>query len=354
MNHRERVLTAAHLRQPDRVPLFYRDVPEVEERLRRDLGLADRDALLEHFDIDFRWVGPDYIGPPLEDPDAGTRRDIWGVTYRYAETETGGHWEHAHRPLESVTDPAALDDHPWPVLDLFDFSVLADQLARYDDFALMTQGGVASPGIVMTMIDLIGIERALTDMMINVPFFDALAERICAFNVAFAERLFEHTGDRLDFYRMGDDFGTQRGLLFGVRQYRQRVMPYLQRMAAPARRHGALYYHHSCGAIRPLIPSLIETGVDVLDPLQVKAVDMNPRELKAAFGNRLCFSGGVDEQELLPRGTPEDVRCGVRMLCDVMAPGGGFFIGPTHNFQSDIPTANIVALYQAARECRYS
>ena len=354
MNHRERVLTAARHEEPDRVPLFYRDVPEVEERLLRDLGLADRDALLEHFDIDFRWIGPEYIGPPLDDPDGRTRRDIWGVTYRYVETETGGHWEHVDRPLEGVDDPAALDDHAWPTLDLFDFSVIREQVARYDDFALMTLGGPASPGIVLTMIDLMGIERAMMDMVANVPFFEALAERICAFDVALAERIFEEAGDRLDFYRMGDDFGTQRGLLFGVAQYRERVMPFLKRMAAPAKRHGARYYHHSCGAIRPLIPSLIETGVDVLDPLQVKAADMDPRALKAEFGGRLCFSGGVDEQELLPRGTPEDVRRGVRALCRVMAPGGGFFVGPTHNFQSDIPTANIVALYEAARECRYS
>jgi uroporphyrinogen decarboxylase len=77
---------------------------------------------------------------------------------------------------------------------------------------------------------------------------------------------------------------------------------------------------------------------------------MVPAELKAEFGSRLCFSGGVDEQELLPRGTPEQVAQGVRELIDVMAPGGGYFLGPTHNFQADIPTANILAMYEAALE----
>jgi uroporphyrinogen decarboxylase len=97
---------------------------------------------------------------------------------------------------------------------------------------------------------------------------------------------------------------------------------------------------------------LIETGVDVLDPLQVKAEGMIPEELKSEFGRRLCFSGGVDEQELLPRGTPEEVRNGVRGLLNVMSLGGGFFLGPTHNLQSDIPTENVVAMYEAARNWR--
>jgi uroporphyrinogen decarboxylase len=82
--------------------------------------------------------------------------------------------------------------------------------------------------------------------------------------------------------------------------------------------------------------------------LQVKATGMVPAELKAEFGDRLCFSGGVDEQELLPAGSPEDVRRGVRELIDVMSPGGGFFLGPTHNLQPDIPTENIVAMYEEA------
>jgi uroporphyrinogen decarboxylase len=90
--------------------------------------------------------------------------------------------------------------------------------------------------------------------------------------------------------------------------------------------------------------------VDVLDPVQVKATGMVPSELKAEFGDRLCFSGGVDEQELLPTGTPQDVRQAVFKLLDDMAVGGGFFLGPTHNFQADIPTENIIAMYKAAKE----
>ena len=83
MTSRERVLTSLRHQEPDRVPLFYRDVPEVETRLLQDLTLPDREALLRRLDIDFRWVEPRYVGPPLDDPETGRRRDIWGVSYRY-------------------------------------------------------------------------------------------------------------------------------------------------------------------------------------------------------------------------------------------------------------------------------
>ena len=105
---------------------------------------------------------------------------------------------------------------------------------------------------------------------------------------------------------------------------------------------------HSDGNILKIYPHLIEIGVDVLDPLQVKAAEMVPAELKTEFGNQICFSGGVDEQELLPQGSPAQVKEHVFRLLDEMACNGGFFIGPTHNFQDDIPTENIVAIDNAA------
>ncbi|MCX5637996.1 MAG: uroporphyrinogen-III decarboxylase, partial [Planctomycetota bacterium] len=160
----------------------------------------------------------------------------------------------------------------------------------------------------------------------------------------------EAAGGRIDFFRIGDDFGTQNSLVMSPRMFRDIIKPALKAMADTAKKYGAYYYHHSCGAVRELIPDLIETGVDVLDPIQVQAAGMVPTELKAEFGQKICFSGGVDEQRLLPNGSPEDVRKGVFQLLEDMARGGGFFIGPTHNFQADIPTANILAMYDAARQ----
>ncbi len=347
---RERVRRAFAREATDRVPLFYRDVPEVEARLRADLGLDSRDALLEYLRIDFRWVEPAYMGPPLEDPATGHRYDIWGVEYSWIQAGHGGHWEPVAFPLADVEDPAALEDYPWPSVDWFDFSVLEQQLQRYRDYAIMTAPGVASPGVLNTIQFLVGMERAMSDMLLNPAFFHALSERILTFHLEFIRRFYAVAGERIDFFRIGEDYGTQRGLLFGPDLWRAFIRPTLLAMSRVPKAAGSLYYQHTCGAVRALIPELIATGVDVLDPLQVKAAGMAPAELKAEFGDRLCFSGGVDEQELLPHGSPAEVAAAVHALIRVMAAGGGFFLGPTHNFQADIPTENIVAMYQAAQE----
>ena len=160
-------------------------------------------------------------------------------------------------------------------------------------------------------------------------------------------------GERIDFFRIGDDYGGQNNLLLSPELWRKRIKPALKSMADIAKKHKTYYYQHSCGSIRPLIPDFIEMGIDVLDPIQVTARDMNPTELKKEFGCKLCFSGGVDEQNLLRTGSTDDVRNYVKIFLDIMAPGGGFFIGPTHNFQIDIPTSNIIAMYKTARGWYY-
>jgi uroporphyrinogen decarboxylase len=352
MKSRERVLSALNHEQPDRVPFFYRDVPEVSERLIRDLGLKNREDLLRFLDIDFRWIEPRYIGPPLHDPECDMRRDIWGVSYKYVRfNEADGYWEPIERPLLDCHDPEQLEDYPWPKLAWFDFSQVQQDVLAYADYALMTAPNYSSPGIFQCPIQtLIGEERSFTDLALDPEFIHALVRHALDFQIPFIERLFSAAKGKIDFFRIGDDFGTQRGLLMSRDMWRTFFREPLRQMADTARAHGAYYYQHSCGAIREMIPDFIDIGVDVLDPIQVKAQGMIPSELKAEFGDRLCFSGGVDEQELLPNGTAQEIRQAVFALLDDMAIGGGFFLGPTHNFQADIPTDNIVAMYEAARE----
>ena len=355
MTSRERVLTTLNHQEPDRVPLFYRDVPEVEERLLRDLGLQDRKELLSYLDIDFRWVEPLYIGPALLDSETGRRRDIWGVEYQYTLFhDRAGYWEAVGHPLAKCRDPQELDDYPWPKLEWFDFSNLKEQVKAYEQYALMTAPNYCSPGIFQTPIQgLLGVEKSFLTLATDPAFFETLVARILEFQLPFIERMLEAADNRIDFFRIGDDFGSQRGLLIGRQMWRQRICPALQAMADVAKKHKAFYYQHSCGAVRELIPDLIEIGMDVLDPIQVTAKGMVPRELKAEFGERICFSGGVDEQKLLCHGSPRDVQDGVIRLLEDMARGGGFFLGPTHNFQDDIPTDNIVAMYETARQWSY-
>jgi uroporphyrinogen decarboxylase len=350
MKHKERVLKSLSHQETDRVPFMYRDVPEVRSRLKRDLHLNTDEELFKYLDIDFRWVEPEYTGHDLLLPN-GHKKDIWGVEWKYTKfSESAGYWNEVFHPLVNITDPKVLDDYPWPLTEDWDFSKLDSLCDKYAEYAIMTAPGVASPGIFQYPVqNLIGVERSFTDPLMNPVFFEKLIEKVLTFQLSFIDKMFASAGGKIDFFRIGDDFGTQQGLLLDLGTWKTFFQPALKKMADTAKKYGAHFYLHSCGSIRELIPSFIETGVDVLDPLQVKASGMIPMELKKEFGHIITFSGGIDEQDLLPNGSPEMVVREVKKMIEIMAPDGGYFLGPTHNFQNDCPTRNILAMYDAAK-----
>jgi uroporphyrinogen decarboxylase len=163
--------------------------------------------------------------------------------------------------------------------------------------------------------------------------------------------LAEAVGDRLHILQICDDFGTQRAPFLSVAMFRDRLLP--------AYKRGLDWIHahtrwkvllHSDGALYPLLPSLIEMGVDLLNPVQTSAAGMNARRLKAEFGDRLVFWGGsCDPQSTLCSGTPEEVAAETRANLEVFAPGGGYVFAPVHNIQADVPPENILALIDTAR-----
>lgn len=351
MNSKERVLKALNHMETDRVPFMYRDVPEVRARLKDDLNLKTDEDLFRYLDIDFRWVEPKYIGESLLQAN-GNKKDIWGVEWKYTHfSESGGYWNEVSHPLADVFDAEKLESYPWPSIKDWDFSQIEAQCIRYSDYAIMTAPGPASPGILQTPIQpLIGNERSFTEPYINPEFFQKLIDKILEFQISFIDNIFSASKGKIDFFRIGDDFGTQQGLLFDTETWSQYFKPSFRKMADTAKKYGAHYYQHSCGAIRDLIPSFLEVGVEVIDPVQVGAAGMDPAQLKKEFGNKVTFSGGIDEQHILPNGTPSEVKTEVHRMISIMASQGGYFLGPTHNFQDDIPTANIVAMYEAGKE----
>jgi uroporphyrinogen decarboxylase len=351
MMHKERVLRSLNHKQTDRVPFMYRDVPEVRTRLKKDLNLVNDEELFRFLDIDFRWVEPKYVGNPLNLAN-GNKRDIWGVEWKYTRFSDGaGYWNEVAHPLGDISEPDQLEEYPWPSINDWDFSSLEKQCDEFADFAIMTAPGPASPGILQTPIQpLIGNERSFTEPLMNPSFFQKLIDKIHEFQLEFIEKIFSSANGKIDFFRIGDDFGTQQGLLFDTETFKQYFQPAFKKMSDTAKKYGAHYYQHSCGAISDLIPAFMEAGAEVIDPLQIGAAGMNPEELKREFGHRVTFSGGIDEQHILPNGTPEEVARKVERMISIMSPGGGYFLGPTHNFQDDIPTENIVAMYEAGTQ----
>jgi uroporphyrinogen decarboxylase len=181
---------------------------------------------------------------------------------------------------------------------------------------------------------------------------EALMERFLQIKLAFWERALPALGDVVDVILEADDYGTQESQLVSPQVFRALVKPRLAQLLGRVHQlapHVRVLFH-SCGSVRPIIPDLIEVGVDILNPIHVASAGMEPRGLKRDFGDTLCFwGGGVDTQGVLPYGTPEQVRADVLRRIEALAPGGGWVFNTVHNVQADVPPANLMAMWETLR-----
>lgn len=182
-------------------------------------------------------------------------------------------------------------------------------------------------------------------------YVDALLEKLTDAWLENLRRFAAAVGNRVQIIQICDDFGTQHSPFISVKMFRERIMPFYRRGIAWIHKHTEMKVMlHSDGALRPLLPSLIEMGVDILNPVQTSANGMNGAELKEEFGSRLVFWGAsLDCQQTLPFGTEDEVCRDVADHVRTMAPGGGYVFAPVHNIQAGVPVENVIAMYDAAR-----
>jgi uroporphyrinogen decarboxylase len=346
MNSRERVLTAINHAEPDRVPMDFHGNAGVLARLHRDLGTATHRELLTRLRsdiVDLRGaVDPVYCGPvPFSrEVGDGVRENIWGWRQRAVQTESGIEECFVDFILSGATTIEEFERHRWPSPDWFDFSDFAARLDEWHGFALMATG----PSIFQHVTFLRGMEALLVDMATEPEMAHWLMDRFTNYYLAYFDRMFTAAPGRIDIMRVADDLGTQQGLLCGPEMFRDFFQPRLRKLVEMAHSHGVKVMFHSCGAIRPLIDAIIATGVDILDPLQAAAADMDPAVLKAGYGDRICLHGGICTQHLLPHGSADAVRAEVRRRLELFSPGGGYILAPCHILQTDVPTENILAM----------
>ena len=197
-----------------------------------------------------------------------------------------------------------------------------------------------------------GLENFLVDLMLNPSFASALMERIADVHIALWDNYLDAVGEYIQVAVVIDDLGTEESLMMSPDTYRRLVKPVQSRVWSHIKsRTDAALFLHSCGAIAPLIPDLIEIGVDIINPVQVSAKGMDPAQLKQRFGDEIVFwGGGCDTQQVLPYGSADDVRNEVATRVAQLSPGGGFVFCQVHNIQPDVPPENIVAMYQAVAD----
>jgi len=348
MSRRERVLAAIDLKPLDRFPTDIWCVVEVAERLKEYAGTNEWRRVLDALDIDgIMGVSPPYIGPEPPDLGEGRRQNEWGMVYETQAYATGIYEEQVGYPLADAETIDDLKRYPWPEPDWYDYSALPDLLAAQGDRATM----VGYTAVFYWHNQLRGLEASLIDTALRPEYTAYLMQRVGEFFLEYHQRCFEAAAEMIDTTQVTDDFGSQTGLLISKRSFERYYRPWMQRAMDLAKSYDIRVFHHDDGAIMELIPDLLEMGIDVLNPIQWRCKGMDRAEMGRLYAGKLCFHGGVDNQETLPFATADDVREEVAYNLRTLGRAGtGYIIAPCHNIQANTSMENILALYQAPRD----
>lgn len=402
MNSRERVLTALQHEEADRVPIDVGGTPSsgiaaaAYRRLKQHLGygahtrISDLMQWLAEIEPDVRqflggdiiplhmrrsffgmpmenwkvWKAPDgwdYEVPgefnPVASPDG--RLELWNSEdpkRMLARMPSEGiYFEPMEPPLASARTQADIDEYSFPVLDNVDVMWLlqnAQWLYEETDCAIVGEFGGSLLGRGQITF---GFSRFMEMLALNTDLVLYWLERQTKAYIDMLSHYLPTVGDYIHVIMFGDDLGTQQNLQISPEMYRTVFKPFQAKMFAYVKQHSSLFILlHSDGAISPIIPDLIEIGVDILNPVQISADGMDPIKLKHEFGKYLSFWGaGVNTQHVLPFASAHDLREHISQLIDIFAPGGGYVFAPIHNILSETQPDRILSIYQIAQACSY-
>ncbi|UCG94362.1 MAG: uroporphyrinogen decarboxylase [Candidatus Aerophobus sp.] len=365
MSKRERVVTALNHREPDRVPKDCSGVAGMTDKTYKRfvdfLGIKDDKSefnqewrIVNRFDKRaLEALGVDTINVFLREPRGykpkvnpdGTITNEWGIIKK----NVGSYIEIVGHPLSSA-EVKDIYRYPWPDpcapgrTDGLREEV--ERLYNETDYAIKAAAPMNS--FLEFSQWLRGFEQFLVDLILNEDFVNVLLDRELELQKGFYEVLLDAVGDYIQIVETSDDLGAQQGPLISLETYRKFIKPRQKEINDFIHgRTDAKIFQHSDGSVYQLIPDLIETGLDILEPVQPLAKNMEPQRLKKEFGDRLCFWGGIDIQSVLPKASVEEVENHVRSRIRALAPGGGYVVSPAHNIQEDTPCENILALYRA-------
>jgi uroporphyrinogen decarboxylase len=342
MNSKQRVAAALRREPVDRVPVFMWFHPDTATRLAKMLEIPPAlvgDAMGN--DVHQTWVNNNYAMEGItHDRDGESHVDDWGITWvrGYGFNQIGRY------PLANATREDVLA-YSFPTGHIQEY---VDRMSGFlEDSSEYFLGCDVSPCAFEMYWRLRGMESAIIDMVDDPDLAQMMLDRCMDFSIQLGKAACDRFP--LDWLWTGDDVASQTGMMFNPRTWRKLIKPGLERVFAVGKSRNLWVAYHCCGALRPIIPDLIEIGLDVLNPVQGNCPGMNPFELKREFGDRLAFMGGVDTQELLPHASVAEVhRATADLLEGMTAGGGGYILAASHTIPPETPDDNIFAMYSEA------
>jgi len=349
MTGRERILNTIRREPADGVPFLFSLTPALQKEFEnRHPG----EALDEYYGFPIRYVRRSdsrtagdfskyYRGRELCE---GTTFDEWGIAH---EPSTTHHFEHKASPLAGDITLRDIEEYPWPD---FGAAYRCDGVPRQVE-EIHASGCAARWITGYSTLDfsqqIRGYEQLLIDMIANPDIAAAIMDNVCT---RVADACAHAAAAGCDIVGMGEDVGSQRGMIISPAMWREWIKPRFKKIidATKDAAEDMLFFYHSDGDIRPIIPDLIELGVDVLNPIQPECMD--PAEIKDRYGDRLSFWGTIGTQTTMPFGTPDDVRSEVKERIETVGKGGGLVLAPSHVLEPEVPWENVEAFVEAARE----
>jgi uroporphyrinogen decarboxylase len=316
------------------------------------------ESILQKMGVDTRPVfpnGPDNWQLTLNHSERyQTFKDEWGIEWAMPK-ENGLYFDMIAHPMAKFTQVGDISRYKPP--DPSNPGRFAGLREKLENVIAATQAAIVIMppygGIFESGFWLRGYKQFLLDLGGNPKIAEAILDMTLHFRLTYWEKALEAVGDLIDVVVEYDDLGSNTSLLISPQMYRKYLKPRHRELFGFIKSHShAHMFLHSCGAIYPLIPDFIDTGVDILNPIQVSAANMGDgKKLKQEYGKDLTFwGGGVNTQSILPRGSVQDIKEEVRRRIGDLAPGGGYVFAAVHNIQPDVPPESIVAMLEAWKE----
>lgn len=372
MTRRECFHAAMNHQQPDRLLIdMGKHIGSIHRRayvkLREHLGdvsmrnedrILDRmaqtvwpdETLLQRFDIDFRWLVPNWV-QVTERKDVPGYIDMWGVPYRALED-----WDHCvvdGSPMREATIDE-IDDFPWPdPHDPDQFRGLREQAQfLYEQTDYVIGADAIKAGMLMNSLQLRGYDQFFMDLVLNVDLAEKLMDKILGTMKEMWTHYMAEVGEYVQLAYVTDDFGAQKSLLLSPQMFRELIKPRWKELIDHIKSLGDVrVMFHSDGAIQPLLDDFIDMNVDILNPVQTSVKGLEDTyALKEKFGDRLSFHGAIDVQQMLPNASTEELEQEIARRIYDLGRDGGYILAPCHNIGHDIPPENVVTLFDKARE----
>ena len=342
MTSKERTSAVFSGKSFDRLPMWYGGDIQTTRNIIDCLGASSEDKAMDILGIDFKTIRPRYIGPDLQKYKDGYVDTFWGIKrggYHYGQALT--------HPLAHADSVEEIENYNWPKIEWWDVGFTCEDVENCKDY--YTIGGMWAP-FFHDALEFVGLEKFLVDMHLNPELAEALVEIIFEYYYALTEKAFQLNKGLIDMLFIGNDFGTQRSLMFSPDMWRKFFKPRIKRFVELGHKYNLKTALHSCGDIHEIIPDLIDIGLDAVNPIQVNADNMDPVVLKREYGDHIVFFGGIDENVILSYGTEKDVRDETRRMIDILGCDGKYIVAASHDYLlPEVPAINIVAMFDEAK-----